>query len=196
MSRYHLINVSNASARVGILGGSFNPPHAGHLFISKKIKSAFQLDHIIWVPTKQNPLKAANVGETFYDRIALCDKLVDNAPVDVSDIELYAKSTYTIQLLRYIKRLHPNIQLVWIMGADCVKSFHKWRKWRQILDLCEIVIYDRGDEILKIRSTKLFSYLKGINVVQSRDPKSKISYLKLRKHPLSSTYLRSIAHES
>jgi nicotinate-nucleotide adenylyltransferase len=191
VSKYHFINIRDASIKIGVLGGSFNPPHEGHLHVAKIVKNAFSLDQVHLVPTKQNPLKAANVTSTFEARIELCKKIAENKEIYVNDFERYLDDSYTYNLLKTTQRLHPNVEIYWIMGMDCVLNFHKWKKWKEILNIAKVIIADREDKMLKLRSTKFYHYVRNINVVSAYYQKNaKVFYLKLPKHPMSSTFLR------
>ncbi len=134
--------------RVGILGGSFNPPHSGHLHISNLAIKRLGLKQLWWIPTIQNPLKNESIKSSYASRIKLCKALTKNNPnIKVKDIErkLFgaSKKFYTYNLLKRLKQLYPNYEFYFIIGADSLVSFHKWYNYKKIPELAEIVVISR-----------------------------------------------------
>lgn len=119
--------------RVGLLGGSFNPPHAGHVHISLAALKGLQLDAVWWLVSPQNPIKDVK-ALPLAKRIALCQKLVDHPKILVSDIEKDLGTSITYHSIRKLKRRYPCAQFVWISGMDNALSLHKWHYWRELLD--------------------------------------------------------------
>ena len=119
--------MNNKKIKVGILGGSFDPAHKGHLAISKEAKKRFNLERIIWAITKKNPFKAES--ETLLSkRIKDCKKIIGaNSFIKVRFYENIIKSNKTIDLINHIKR-NNNIEIYFLMGADNLINFHKWHK--------------------------------------------------------------------
>jgi nicotinate-nucleotide adenylyltransferase len=133
--------------RVGLLGGSFNPPHAGHALITRLALRRLRLDRVWWLVTPGNPLKSQ--GE-----LAALEARVEAARVVVTDIEAQIGSRYTYETLAWIKRRAPGVHFVWIMGADNLRQFHLWRHWRLIADLVPIVVVDRPGSTLRAISSR------------------------------------------
>lgn len=127
--------------RVGILGGSFNPPHSGHLHISKMALRCLHLDAIWWLVTPQNPLKSAKELLPLHTRISLCHDLVQHPKILVTGMEADIGTTYTYATVRKIKQKFPHTHFAWITGMDNAHNLHKWNNWRELLqEICMIHI--------------------------------------------------------
>jgi nicotinate-nucleotide adenylyltransferase len=169
--------------KIGLLGGSFNPPHQGHIHISLQAKKKLQLQQIWWIPTKRNPFKS-EVGE-FFDKIKNCQKITKNYPqISVKDLEKNI-SIYTIDLLRKIIKENPHQQFFWIIGADNILQFHKWKNWREIIKLVPLVVCDREDFFYKAVKSKAFLYAKKMGMIE---------FLKIRRSAESSTKIRNLSN--
>lgn len=132
---------------VGLLGGSFDPPHQGHVAISEAAMRRFGLDHLVWLVSPGNPLKSRQPAP-LQRRVAACADLVQHPRVQISDIEAKLGTRYTAQTLRHLRRRHPGVRFVWLMGADNLAHFHRWKDWRQILETVPIGVLARpGDRI-------------------------------------------------
>ena len=127
---------------IGLLGGSFDPPHRGHLYISLKAKKILSLDEIWWLVTPQNPLKISKPA-TYSERINNCFKITKGQPIIIKEIEKKIDSKYTYQTLKYLQNYYSNIKFYWLMGSDNLINFHKWQKWRDIFNEISIVIFKR-----------------------------------------------------
>ena len=137
--------------KIGLLGGSFDPPHKGHLFISIESKKILKLDEIWWLITPQNPLKISKPA-TYFERVNNCKKITMNFPINVKEIEKDINSDYSYKTISYILNHYKNIKFFWLMGADNLINFHKWEKWQKILNDMSIVIFKRhgyNNEALK-----------------------------------------------
>ena len=134
--------MNNKKIKVGILGGSFDPAHKGHLAISKEAKRRFKLEKIIWAVTKKNPLKAE--GKTpISKKIKDCKKIIGlNSFIKVKFYENLIKSNKTIDLINHLKK-NKNIEIYFLMGADNLIGFHKWHKSKLISQKCNILVFDR-----------------------------------------------------
>ena len=138
--------------RIGLLGGSFNPPHEGHALITRLALRRLQLDRVWWLVTPGNPLKSQGELAALQKRVEAARRLVAGSRVVVSDIEARIGSRYTYETLAWIKRRAPRVHFVWIMGADNLRQFHRWRHWRAIADLVPIVVVDRPGSTLSATS--------------------------------------------
>ena len=137
---------------IGLLGGSFDPPHRGHLYISLEAKKILNLNEIWWLVTPQNPLKIAKPA-TYKERIKNCRNITRGLPIKISEIEKKINSTYTYQSLNYIQNHYKNIKFFWLMGSDNLINFHKWQKWQNIFNEISIVIFKRhGYNSLALKS--------------------------------------------
>ncbi|MFS4580682.1 nicotinate-nucleotide adenylyltransferase [Phaeobacter sp. C3_T13_0] len=132
---------------VGLLGGSFDPPHEGHRAISLAALKRFGLDQLVWLVSPGNPLKA-HPPAPLDRRIAVAQALMDHPRVQISGIEAKIGTRYTAETLRVLCKLHPGVRFVWLMGADNLADFHHWKDWRQILGTVPVGVLARpGDRI-------------------------------------------------
>ena len=145
--------------KIGLLGGSFDPPHKGHLYISLQAKKILKLNEIWWLVTPKNPLKISKPA-TYSERIKNCKKITKGHPIKISEIEKKINSTYTYQSIKFIKNNYKNIKFFWLMGADNLISFHLWQKWRYIFSDISIVVFKRhgyNNKALNSIAKKTFS---------------------------------------
>ena len=145
--------------RIGLLGGSFDPPHKGHIYISIEAKKLLQINEIWWLVTPQNPLKISEPA-TYQERIKNCKEISKDKPILIKEIEKKINSKYTYQTLDYLLNHYTNIKFFWIMGADNLINFHKWQKWRQILKEVSIVVFKRhgyNNQALKSIACRTFA---------------------------------------
>ena len=172
----------NYKKKIGILGGSFDPAHIGHLKISIEAKKKFKISKIIWAITKKNPFKS----KSLYDvkkRIFIAKKMVKK--YDFISIRFYEnriKSNRTIDLINYLKKKNNKYEIFFIMGADNLISFHKWHKWKAIASKCNILVFDRTN--YKSKSLK--------SVAFKKLSKKRLEFIKFKKVNISSSKLRKI----
>tara|TARA_Y100000590_G_scaffold461622_1_gene623639 strand:- start:2432 stop:2959 length:528 start_codon:yes stop_codon:yes gene_type:complete len=168
--------------KIGILGGTFDPAHIGHLKISKEAKKRFDLKKIIWAITKKNPFKNKS-SLSLKERISFAKKLTcKNKFIKVDYFEDKIKSNKTIKLINFIKKKKKNIEIYFIMGADNLINFHKWFGWKEILSNCNILVFDRKN--YKAKSLKSIAYKKY--------NKKRLKYITFKKVNISSSKLRKI----
>lgn len=134
--------------RIGLLGGSFNPPHEGHLHISDVALKRLRLDYVWWLVSPQNPLKAARDTTPLDARIALATRLVHARRVIVTDVERTLGTRYTVDTLAALMRRFPSVHFVWLMGSDNLASFHRWRDWPRIAQRMPIAVVMRPGSML------------------------------------------------
>lgn len=133
--------------RIGLLGGSFDPPHAGHVHITRWALRSFALDRVWWLVSPGNPLKSR--GPAPIDRrMAAARALVSHPRVVVSDLERRLGTRYTAQTLRRLQALYPGVHFVWLMGADNLAGFHHWDRWQDILNRVPVGVMARPGEQL------------------------------------------------
>jgi len=135
--------------RIGLLGGSFNPPHEGHALVTRLALRRLALDRVWWLVTPQNPLKSQAGLAALAARVGAARRLAASARVAVTDIETEIGARYTYDTLAWLRRRAPPVRFVWIMGADNLRQFHLWRHWRRIADLVPIAVVDRPGSTLK-----------------------------------------------
>lgn len=130
--------------RVGLLGGSFNPPHEGHLHIAKIALEKFGLDFVWWIVTPQNPLKKTNGMAPYAERHARVQNMIASHPrMMATHLERDMGTRYTHETVGGLKRNFPHTDFVWICGMDNAMIFHKWDRWRSLIDAMPIVFIAR-----------------------------------------------------
>jgi nicotinate-nucleotide adenylyltransferase len=166
--------------RIGILGGTFDPAHKGHLEISIKAKKIFKLKNIIWAITKQNPFKNESKSN-LKSRTQFAKKLIDkNDYIKVKFYEDKIASNRTIDLIKYLNK-DKKFEIYFIMGADNLINFHKWYKWKTIIKECNILVFDRQGYKAKSLKSVTFSEINKKNLTFVNFKKVNISSSKLRK---------------
>ena len=131
-------------ARIGLLGGSFNPAHRGHRRISLHALRALGLDEVWWLVSPGNPLKeGATDMAPFEARFASAERIARGAPIRVSDFEAREGTRYTIDTVKALKRRCPDQQFIWLLGSDTLRDFHKWRDWRGLAREVPIAVIRR-----------------------------------------------------
>jgi len=131
-------------ARIGLLGGSFNPAHAGHRHISLEAMGALDLDEVWWLVSPGNPLKAeAHDMAPYAARLASAERMARRARIRVSDFEPRAGTRFTIDTVRSLKRCYPAHQFIWLLGSDNLPNFHFWRDWRGLAREVPIAVIHR-----------------------------------------------------
>lgn len=138
--------------RIGLLGGSFNPPHEAHRAISLTALKRLGLDQVWWLVSPANPLKDPSTLPSLETRVEAARKLARHPRIEVTSYS--GGSAYTIDLLTALKRRFPGVQFVWLMGADNLAAFHHWRDWEQIFALVPIAVFDRPGYRLKALASR------------------------------------------
>ncbi|ADM09103.1 nicotinic acid mononucleotide adenyltransferase [Parvularcula bermudensis HTCC2503] len=129
---------------IGLLGGSFNPAHTGHLEVTVSVREQLRLDRCWWLVTPGNPLKPQGEYASLDRRVADANRFAIGRPwLTVTDIESHLGTRYTVDTLTALCRRFPKTRFVWIMGADNLFTFHHWRGWRQIASLLPIAVMSR-----------------------------------------------------
>ncbi len=129
--------------RVGLLGGSFNPAHAGHAHIARTALTRLGLDRVIWLVSPQNPLKTAEGTASLEARMQSARAQAGGQRMIVSDLESQLGTRYTLDLIRALRARYPSVRFVWLMGADNLANFHRWRGWDQIMRLVPVCVVAR-----------------------------------------------------
>ena len=167
--------------KIGILGGTFDPAHKGHLEISKQAKKRFELRNIVWAITKKNPFKNKSKSN-LRNRIKFAKKLVGkNDYIKVKFYEEKIGSNRTINLIEHLSKEEKN-EIYFIMGADNLINFHKWYKWKSIIKKCNILVFDRQG--YKAKSLK--------SVTFTRANKKSLTFVHFNKVNISSSQLRKV----
>jgi nicotinate-nucleotide adenylyltransferase len=183
--------------KIGLFGGTFDPPHQAHLGACLLAMKRLDLDRVWWLVTPGNPLKDTRGLAPLEQRIAAAKELARHPSVDVTGLEAELGVRYSYDTVRYLVRRCPNVHFVWIMGADNLRSFHRWQNWRGIAALVPIAVVDRlGPSLYSTAGVA------GRAMERARIPESAAASLALRrppawvflhglKSPLSSTALRA-----
>ena len=168
--------------RLGILGGSFDPAHIGHIKISKIAKKKYSLKKIIWAITKKNPFKK-NSTKSLSERIKYAKKInLKNKFISVDFFENKINSNKTIDLINFFKKKKKYKEIYFIMGADNLIKFHKWHKWNEISSKCNILVFDRN----RYKSKSLES------IAFKKYNKKGLEFINFKKINISSSQLRKI----
>jgi nicotinate-nucleotide adenylyltransferase len=129
--------------RIGLLGGSFNPPHIAHRAISLFAIKRLKLDRVWWLVTPGNPLKDHGGLRNSNERAEAARRMAHDPRIDVSCLEAVIGTRYTFDTISYLRRRASGLRFVWIMGADNLAQFHRWQSWRQIASQVPIAVIDR-----------------------------------------------------
>ena len=182
--------------RIGLLGGSFNPPHAGHALVTRIALMRLALDRVWWLVTPGNPLKSPAELAALQARVAAARRLVAGPRVAVTDIEAEIGARYTYDTIAWLMRRAPGVRFVWIMGADNLRQFHLWRRWRKIAALVPIAVIDRPGSTLRAMSAQAAAALSPWRIPERDAPRlarlepPAFLFLHGPRSELSSTVLR------
>lgn len=148
-----MMPVARPGQIVGLLGGSFDPAHAGHVHITKASLQRFGLDRIWWLVSPGNPLKA-NGPAPLNARMQAAKAMMRHPRVTVTDIEVQLGTRYTAQTLVALRRRYPGVRFVWLMGADNLAQFHLWQDWRWIMETVPVGVVARPRDRISARMSK------------------------------------------
>jgi nicotinate-nucleotide adenylyltransferase len=184
--------------RIGLFGGTFDPPHAAHREASLLALKRLKLDRIWWLVTPGNPLKDTRGLQPLEKRMAAARALTHHPRIDVTGLEAVINTRYTFDTLQFLKRRCPGVKFVWVMGADNLRSVSRWQSWRGIADLMPMAVVDRMGSSLYAIGSRAPEALKRFRVPEQdavtlpdRKPPAWV-YLHGLKSPLSSTALRAL----
>jgi nicotinate-nucleotide adenylyltransferase len=184
--------------RIGLFGGTFDPPHQAHLAAALLALKRLKLDRVWWLVTPGNPLKNTRGLAPLTDRIAAARALTSHPRIDITGLEAVIKTRYTYDTISWLLARCPGVRFVWIMGADNLRSFHRWQKWHKIAELVPIVVIDRLGPSLYAAASPAGNVLARVRIPEHAaaalpDRKPPVwAYLHGLKSPLSSTALRAL----
>lgn len=138
---------------IGLFGGSFDPPHAGHRLVSLSVMRALGLDYICWLVSPQNPLKN-HAPDNMTKRLAACQSMAAHPRLMVSDVEARLGTQYAVDTVRQLKARHPQVHFIWLMGSDNFASLQHWKQWQQFMQEVPVAIYPRPDSALKVNNSQ------------------------------------------
>jgi nicotinate-nucleotide adenylyltransferase len=183
--------------RIGLFGGSFDPPHAGHRQVSLAALSLLRLDQVWWLVSPHNPLKPNSPSEDLARRVAAARACAAHPRIKVTAIEATLGTTYTAETLRRLASRLGGADLVWMMGADNLRQFHRWRAWRTIAASVPIAVFNRPGEALAALSAPAAVALRQARLpdreagLLAGNPPPAWVFLPTPHVPLSSTELRA-----
>lgn len=198
-SRYLRVPHAEKGMQVGLFGGSFNPPHAGHALVAEIALRRLALDQLWWIVTPGNPLKSTRELAPLGERLRRSEEIAGDPRVKVTAFEASYRTRFTADTLALVKQRRPGIDFVWIMGADNLRDFHRWQRWRQIALTFPVAVIDRPGSTLSFLSSvmaKTFDYARideadAPRLVRSRAPAW--TFIHGPRSSLSSTALRKAA---
>ncbi len=150
-----------AGLRIGLFGGTFNPPHAGHRLATTIALSRLGLDRVWWIVTPGNPLKDNGALPPLADRMAAARAMANHPRIDVTGFEAEIGARFTYDTIHWLKQRCPRASFVWIMGADNLAGFHRWQRWRDIAAMTPIAVIDRPASTLKAMHARGGAFLSG-----------------------------------
>ncbi len=186
-----------SGSRIGLLGGSFNPAHQGHLDISLWALRALDLTEVWWLVAPQNPLKSPAGMHPLAERMAGAQKITKNQPITVNSIESHLNTRFTADSCRLLVNSFPKVRFVWLMGADNLVQIEHWERWHHIFDTLSIAIFDRPNYSLRAgvskaaRRYRLYRVDEGAaHRIAKQKPPAWV-FVHIRLNPLSATDLRN-----
>lgn len=139
-------------ARVGLLGGTFDPAHEGHLHLSREALKRLALDQVWWLVSPGNPLKKIDALPPAEERVAAAERVASHPRIQVSNIEEQLGTRYTVDTLAALQRVAPAVRFVWLMGADNMAQLPQWKSWETIMESVPVAVFDRPGYSLKALS--------------------------------------------
>ncbi|MBA3512346.1 nicotinate-nucleotide adenylyltransferase [Sphingomonas sp.] len=184
--------------RIGLLGGSFNPAHRGHRRISLAAIDKLGLDEVWWLVSPGNPLKSGEEMAPFEARLESARAMARRAPIRVSDFEARAGTRFSIDTVEELLRRRPRDRFIWLMGADTLAQFHRWKAWRRLAKCLPIAVISRPGYEGPARAARAMGWLRGFvrpssqarNWAEWSSPA--ILLLRLPPDPTSATAIRAL----
>ncbi len=181
--------------RIGLLGGSFNPAHEGHLHVSELALKKLQLDFVWWLVSPQNPLKPERGMAEFTHRLKAARNFARHPRIVVTDVERRLGTRFTIDTVRALKRRFKGVRFVWLMGSDNLVQFPRWRRWREIFREIPIAVVTRPGSALPARVSKAATTFKKAAVPPdwrlALNAPPAFTMLEAKRNPASATRLRA-----
>jgi len=197
LSPREVIPLYTDGMRIGLLGGSFNPPHEAHRAISLFALKRLELDRIWWLVTPGNPLKDKS-PHALDERMEAAKQVAHHPLIDVSCLESVIGMRYTLDTITYLRRRCSSVRFVWIMGADNLAQFHRWKGWREIASQVPMAVIDRPPDSFRALASPAARTLASVRIPESeaatlatRPPPAWV-FLTGLKSSMSSTGLRNL----
>lgn len=185
--------------KIGLFGGSFDPPHEGHLHVARVARDRLGLDRVWWLVAPQNPLKDRGAAAAYQDRLAQVRALATDPGFVVSDLQGRLGTPYTVDVVTTLRRMRPRVRFVFVMGADSLQSLHRWRDWPEILRALPIAVVARPGDAVRAQLSRAAQRFRDARVDPVNAPALLETgppawlYISARMHPASSTALRKAA---
>lgn len=179
---------------VGLLGGSFDPAHGGHVHITREAIKRLGLDRVWWLVTPGNPLKVRQPAP-MADRLAQARGVMNDPRVEITDLEARLGTRYTAETIARLQAIYPGVRFVWLMGADNLVQFHRWERWRDILRAVPVAVLARpGSGVsarlsVAARAFRVYQSGRGEGLGHRRPPAW--AFVNLPLHPASSSEIRA-----
>ncbi len=168
MLRHHL-PFAVPGQTIGLFGGSFDPPHGGHVHVSREALKRFGLDRVWWLVSPGNPLKARGPAP-LAKRLAAARALVTHPRIEVTDVEAQIGTRYTAATLARLRALYPGVRFVWLMGADNLTQFHHWQDWDQIMGNVPVGVLARPGDRISARTSVAAQRFRSAKIPASAAP--------------------------
>jgi nicotinate-nucleotide adenylyltransferase len=191
-----MIPQRHATSKIGLLGGSFNPPHEGHREITLKALDWLGLDTVWWLVSPANPLKDRASYAPYEERLYRARRIANDPRIVVSNFEERGKLQYTVDTLSALTDLWPQMRFVWLMGADSLATMHLWKEWRRIFSLAPIAVFSRPDFADAVETSEAAAEFAAFRVDELRAKELPLmeppawTFCTSTANPLSSTALR------
>lgn len=186
----------SSRAFIGLLGGSFNPAHAGHVHLSLEAIKHLGLDEVWWLVSPQNPLKSSRDMAPLAERVQSAKALITHKNIRITALEQQLRTRYTVDTVKALQAKFPHTRFVWLMGADNLAQFHRWKKWREILHLLPLAVFDRAPFSHNVLRQKAAVSVAASRVLQpagrrlfNAQPPAWV-YIYMRKHAASASEIR------
>ncbi len=167
IKNYLKMPMTESGQRIGLFGGSFNPPHEGHVHVCEQALRRLQLDQIWWLVTPGNPLKDTSNLAPLEKRIEACELITVDPRMKITACEATMPTRYTADTLQYIVERNTGVNFVWIMGADNLGQFHHWERWRDIAQSMPFVVLDRPGSTMALHSSPAAQILSHFRIDES-----------------------------
>jgi nicotinate-nucleotide adenylyltransferase len=184
-----------AERRIGLLGGSFNPAHEGHLHLSLEALKRLRLDEVWWLVSPQNPLKSGNDMAPLATRLAGAARMAAHPHIVATDVERRLGTTRTALTLAGLTRRYPNTTFIWLMGADNLVQMPKWWHWTRIFGAVRVAVFDRSPYSYSALAGAAAQRFRRARTTREGALRNRAApawaYIAMRRHPASATALRN-----
>lgn len=179
---------------IGVLGGTFNPPHCGHLRISSLARKMLGLQNIYWLVGVRNPFKSSDLVDSFKSRVEFVRYFIKKNRINfikVCELEGKLSCSYTYKTMLLLRYKLPNAKFIWIMGSDCVVEFHRWKRWQAVMSKMNFLVFERKGSVYRALASRFATSCERVySVHMLRDGERKWFLVRMRPTLISSSMLR------